>query len=1430
MLISSKFETIASPFASLVRRLLADRVLKRRPHRWWNSSEPLEVRCLLSAVMSATLDNGQLTVTDTDAIGKNNVLTVTVVGSDLVISDATEQFIAAPAGGTLSNGDRTLTIPFNLLTSGLKINAGTGNDLISIAAIDAAFNTNLTVNGDGGSDSVTFQSGAVNVGAGSVNVTAETVHVNTSLMAGGAVDLTSTGDDTLLTIDATLTAGGNSKFTADKMVIQGLVNVGSHVLTLAPESTLDAGDTVDLGSTSDLAGNTLELSDEELDRISAATIIIGDTKTSTITISATIQLTADSGIQVVTGRNILFNVGTSWSTNNGNLTFFANVAGATAGDFYGIVVNHATISSSGAGNILLQAQGGTIPFGHGIWVIDGGVVQSTGTGAITLDGTGGSGNESVGVLIDTSTNDESRITSVNGDITLIGQGGLGSEGAGNRGVFVIGQVQSTGTARIIINGTGGGGTSAARGVELAGINNAVTSQLGDIQITGQGGATEYAFGIWMRYGARIESTGTAKISLNGTGGNNGGKDFGVILAGFGGLGATIASVNGDISIIGMGGDSTTGSYSPGVGFYQGSEVISSGTAAITIDGTGGAGTASGYGVEIADAGTNVTSERGDITITGRGGSSDPSDYTHNLGVLVGHEAVVRSTGTSADAARITIHGTGGFGGGLDVGVWMFHSSSVSSAVGEISIAGQSGTGPGSNNHGVLLESGATIVSTDSAPITIEGTGRGTGGVSVGVYLVEPNSGIKSVNGDINITGEAGDGSGHANIGVTIDLGGYIESTGTAAITIHGTGGDGWTSNHGVRVYGVESFIKSAVGDIDVTGIGGAGTDRTNTGVDLQAGGTIVSTGTAKIHITGTAGTGLFEPALGVGQVGVWFLDAGSGILAHDGDIEIIGIGGGSPASGGNHGVAFQSGSIATSGAAKVLITGTPGVGDASFGIQLQSEAGNTVIDVSAGTGTISLVGDAIHFDTISHPTLVNAGNQVLIIHPKTPGTAINLGANDASEVLGLDNEELQRIVARTLIIGDQTAGDINLSSDITMFLPTNIQLVTGGSISLLGGTLNTSNTTGGKLLLDSGAGVVNPVHAGLDVNALTTILAGDLLIAVNGTAVDSGYTQLRVMGGVNLNGVPLQLAGSYIPNLLESFVIVRIDSGDAVVGEFDGLAEGTIFNFNGRSLRINYAVGNGNDVVLTTVNLPPVAVDGALAATEDALASGTLTATDVDSSSLTYSVATPPEHGTLVITNSASGTYTYTPEADYNGSDSFTFTATDGLLDSSVGTISITVAAVNDTPQLSLNGESVNFSAKAARKDGPTTVLPQLTISDVDQSATAALGGGRLTVSIDLSAKFKKKKIKLHDSIPQLSGQSPLGTSPLRGFQNGRLVYAVDLDASTTIADVQSFLRSITFSTKGPGLKLTPRILQVQLTDAAGATSNILQQTINVTK
>lgn len=100
-------------------------------------------------------------------------------------------------------------------------------------------------------------------------------------------------------------------------------------------------------------------------------------------------------------------------------------------------------------------------------------------------------------------------------------------------------------------------------------------------------------------------------------------------------------------------------------------------------------------------------------------------------------------------------------------------------------------------------------------------------------------------------------------------------------------------------------------------------------------------------------------------------------------------------------------------------------------------------------------------------------------------------------------------------------------------------------------------------------------------------------------------------------------------------------------------------------------------ITVNAVNDVPVALAQNVSTNEDTALPITLAGTDIENSPLAYTVSTPPAHGVL---SGTAPNLTYTPNANYFGPDSFTFTVNDGTVDSAPSVVSITVDSVNDVP------------------------------------------------------------------------------------------------------------------------------------------------------
>ncbi len=154
--------------------------------------------------------------------------------------------------------------------------------------------------------------------------------------------------------------------------------------------------------------------------------------------------------------------------------------------------------------------------------------------------------------------------------------------------------------------------------------------------------------------------------------------------------------------------------------------------------------------------------------------------------------------------------------------------------------------------------------------------------------------------------------------------------------------------------------------------------------------------------------------------------------------------------------------------------------------------------------------------------------------------------------------------------------------------------------------------------------------------------------------------------------------------------ITTLADGEQLVWTPAPNASGAVAAFKVRA--VDEVLTSSSDVqvsiAVTPVNDAPIAAASSKAATEDTPFSGSVNATDIEGSPLTFVAVTQPAHGTLAL--DSNGTYIYTPAANYNGADSFTFRANDGASDSTVAMVSIAVNAVNDAPVATNASASLN--------------------------------------------------------------------------------------------------------------------------------------------
>lgn len=296
----------------------------------------------------------------------NTNSTVTGTSGGIVVGN-----LAINAHGAVNFTDDTTNV------TNLAIKTTTGN----INFVEA---NGLKVADVDGLSGVDTDSGSVTLTLTLGNLTVNDTGVSNDIDATALITLNLLADEALLTItsgaDVETTAGGITA-SADKMDLVGTVTASTQTVTLQTGSNGTSNDAIDLGSGADTTVNTLELSDTELDHITANKLVIGTGTAGAITVSQDITLTDPPAIPT-----LRLNTGSTVTGTAGGL-IVSNLAINAAG-----IVNF-TSSATNVDNLAIQTTTGNITFTEAntlnVATVDGLDGVHTGNGNVAINVTTG---------------------------------------------------------------------------------------------------------------------------------------------------------------------------------------------------------------------------------------------------------------------------------------------------------------------------------------------------------------------------------------------------------------------------------------------------------------------------------------------------------------------------------------------------------------------------------------------------------------------------------------------------------------------------------------------------------------------------------------------------------------------------------------------------------------------------------------------------------------------------------------------------------------------------------------------------------------------------------------------------------------------------------------------------------------------------------
>jgi VCBS repeat-containing protein len=399
--------------------------------------------------------------------------------------------------------------------------------------------------------------------------------------------------------------------------------------------------------------------------------------------------------------------------------------------------------------------------------------------------------------------------------------------------------------------------------------------------------------------------------------------------------------------------------------------------------------------------------------------------------------------------------------------------------------------------------------------------------------------------------------------------------------------------------------------------------------------------------------------------------------------------------------------------------------------------------------TGQIIAEDVEDDAITFTLTTPPANGVLALDPVTGQFIFTPNANyngpDSFVVTVTDSRGNSTTTSVTLNIAPvndaPTTADLNLTTDEDVSVSGQV-LAQDIENDILGYSVS-SQPANGTVVLDpaTGAFVYTPnVNYNGSDSFVVTISDGN-----------GGTTTSTVTIGVNpINDVPVSndqslvtdedvpVSGQVVASDIDGDTLGYTVSGQPTNGTvtINPVTGGFVYtpntNYNGSdSFVVTISDGNGGVTTSTItigvnpVNDAPVSNDQNLTTPEDTPVPGQITATDVDGDALGYAVSGQPTNGAVTL-NPATGSFVYTPGSNYNGSDSFVVTISDGQGGTTTSTVNIGVTPVNDAPVAGnqnlttpedtpingqigasdIDGDSLGYSVSGAPVNGSVTLNP----------------------------------------------------------------------------------------------------------------------------